>query len=233
MSNPFKLYRLQQVDTQLDKTRSRLEEIRLILDDDTELLQATDKLNIVQEANANAQKALKRAEQNVQNQQVKIDQNQKLLYGGSIKNPKELEDLQNEAGALRRYLSVLEDRQLESMIFAEDAESHLQQAQTQLEKIKAKIEIRNKDLTEEQTDLHKDVKRLESERAAAQAGITPEDMELYNKLRTSRAGLAVAKVENKICTACGTTLAQALAQAARSPNQISRCDTCGRILYVG
>ena len=44
--------------------------------------------------------ALKTAEQDVQAQQDKIERNQKALYGGGNKSPKELEDLQMESGAL-------------------------------------------------------------------------------------------------------------------------------------
>ncbi|MFN2235225.1 MAG: C4-type zinc ribbon domain-containing protein [Anaerolineales bacterium] len=47
-----------------------------------------------------------------------------------------------------------------------------------------------------------------------------------------RAGVAVAKVEDRACKACGSTLTASLNQAARSPSQIVFCDSCGRILYA-
>ena len=150
-----------------------------------------------------------------------------------MSNPKELQDLQNESEALKRYLSVLEERQLENMIASEEAENKLKSAQINLEEVTAQFEQQNTDLTQEQADLNQEVERLDTERQAAATGIPQEDIELYDKLRESRGGIAVSKVVEKTCSACGTTLSQALAQSARSPSQISRCDTCGRILYSG
>ena len=43
------------------------------------------------------------------------------LYGGGVRNPKELEDLQRDAAQLRRQLSQAEDSLLEALICAETA----------------------------------------------------------------------------------------------------------------
>jgi predicted nucleic acid-binding Zn-ribbon protein len=57
-----------------------------------------------------AQNTLKHAEAEVGRQKVKIEQSESNLYSGNVKNPKELQDLQNEIAALKRYLITLEDR---------------------------------------------------------------------------------------------------------------------------
>jgi predicted nucleic acid-binding Zn-ribbon protein len=88
-------------------------------------------------------------------------------------------------------------------------------------------------LLEEQSGLNSEVSRLEGERLAAASSISPEDMRLYDQLRAQRRGIAVAKVTDRACSACGSTLNATLLQAAHSPSQIARCDTCGRILYSG
>ena len=75
------------------------------------------------------------------------------------------------------------------------------------------------------------MERLDGEREAAMAGIPADDIKLYESLRKSSAVVAVEKCNDKSCSACGSGLSQALAQAERSPNTISRCETCGRILY--
>jgi hypothetical protein len=233
MSQPFKLYRLQQVDTQLDKARSRIAEIDAILSDNAVLQAAQDYLVEIREARHSDERELRRAEEEVQAQQIKIEQNQAVLYSGNVKNPKELEDLQKESQSLKRFLAVLEDRQLEQMIIFEDADALYQEAKAQLEEVEQNAAKENLELTQEKDVLEKDINRLEGERQAAMAGVPAEDLELYAKLRKTRAGIAVAKVRDKTCSACGATLPQGLAQAARSPNQIARCDNCGRIIYAG
>jgi len=178
-----------------------------------------------------AQRELKRAEQDVQVQQSKIEKNQKKLYGGSIKNPKELEDLQNEAGALKRHLETLEERQLEKMIAVEDTEDKLSIARQRLEHANQESAQQNEELSAEQKLKLQDVDKLENDRTLLVNRIDEEDLSLYTRLRQSGMGLAVAEVLDSCCSACGATLSASQAQAARSPSTITRCDTCGRVLY--
>jgi predicted nucleic acid-binding Zn-ribbon protein len=163
-------------------------------------------------------------------QQDKIDKNQKKLYGGTVKAPKELEDLQMEAGALRRYLSVLEDKQLEAMIAFEEAEANKQESETNLAKVKQEIADQNQDLTKEQTALTEKVAQLDGERQELYNTFPQATLAQYDKLRQNRAGLAVTEVKDNSCAACGAALTAAQSQAARSPSQIVNCETCGRIL---
>ena len=233
MSQPFKLHRLQQIDSQLDQKRARLAEIDRILQDDSQLKEAQALLDKHDQQFKDAQKALRHAESEVQTQRIKIEHNQAALYGGKIRNPKELQDLQNEAGALKRFLSVLEDRQLEAMILSEEAEAAQSQAAAVLANFRARQIEKNATLLGEQTALERDVARLEDERTATAATIDPDDVKLYESLRISRRGNAVATIQDRACSACGSTLTPATIQATRSSSGLTRCAFCGRILYMG
>jgi uncharacterized protein len=233
MSQPFKLHRLQQIDTQLDQKRLRLAEIELILADDAELQVASRQLQSAESSLQEADRALRRAEADVQAQKVKIEQNEAALYGGKVRNPKELQDLQNESAALKRYLSVLEDRQLEAMIAAEEAETQHEQASSTLSDLKARRIEANAALLGEQTILFKDISRLENERSAAVSTIDQADVQLYEQLRLTRRGVAVAMIQDNACMACGSTLTPGTIQTAQSGGTLTRCTFCGRILYIG
>ena len=233
MSIPFKLYRLQQIDSQLDWTRARLKEIANELASDEELRQAQAHADEAQKNLQTAQKALRQAEANVSGQRVKIEQTEAALYGGRVQNPKELQDLQNEVAALKRYLTVLEDRQLEAMLSEEESTSNDKLARMDLDKVMAEHELHCKDLLVEKTRLEKDVVRHEQDRQAAASTVSAADLQFYEQLRQKRRGVAVALVTDRACSACGSTLSAALWQAAHSPNQITRCEACGRILYTG
>jgi len=233
MSTPFKLYRLQQIDSQLDWIRARLKEIESELAADEKLRQVQ---GLAEEAEKNLQAArgaLRQAEANVSGQRVKIEQTEAALYGGRVQNPKELQDLQQEVASLKRYLAVLEDRQLEAMLTEEEATSNENVAHTDLDKVLTEHELRCKDLLAEKIRLEKDVARHEQERQAAASTIPAADLQFYEQLRLRRRGVAVALVTDRACSACGSTLSAALVQAAHSPNQIARCEACGRILYTG
>jgi hypothetical protein len=233
MSYTIKLFRLQQIDTQLDHARVRLREIETLLSDDTHLQQAQSEVNHTQEALQAAHSALHQAEQIVQDQHIKIEQTEATLYGGKVHNPKELQDLQNEAAALKRYLAVLEDRQLEAMLATEEAETQAQAAQANHQSVLAQVTEQQAGLRGEQATLVKTVERYEVERQAALGAIPPADRDLYEQLRQQRRGVAVAQVSSKCCNACGATLTPALIQSACSASQLVRCPSCNRILYAG
>jgi predicted nucleic acid-binding Zn-ribbon protein len=231
MSQPRQLYNLQQLDSQLDSARARIEEIDKILSDHTALQQAKANAEIAELAFQQAQIALKHAEQDVETQQTKIANNERTLYSGSVTNPKELEDLQLESAALKRYLVTLEDRQLECMLAMEDATNAHESAQSNLAKTEEQVAKENVDLTEEKNSLLGNVEELETRWVEATVPIAPEEIQLYLSLRETRHGLAVAEVEDNSCSACGFNLTAAQAQAARSPSKITTCDSCRRILY--
>jgi uncharacterized protein len=233
MSQPFKLYRLQQLDSQQDRARARLEEIRQALSQHEALRQAEEKTQQSDETLQAARKNLRKAEQLVRDQRIKIEQTESTLYGGKVRNPKELQDLQHESAALKRYLITLEDRQFEAMMAEEEAIQEHATNQAELDNIRIDTARQHKELIEEQNRIDRELLHLEAERSAAAGAIEAGDMTLYEQLRRQRRGLAVALINNKACTACGTTLNAALLDAARSPNQLNRCDNCGRILYFG
>jgi len=233
MSSPFKLYRLQQTDSQIDHRTARVAEIEVALKDDEALIQATRTVQIAKQELKDFRKALQRAEDNVSVQRVKIEQSEATLYGGKVKNPKELQDLQNEAAALKRYLGVLEDQQLEAMYAEEEAASQYDNAVHKLGKEQSRYNQIQSDLSNEKVKLENELERLQGERTATTGTIPEDDLILYQQLREQRRGIAVAKVSNKACSACGSLLSATLLHSARSPNQITRCDTCGRILYFG
>ena len=233
MSQPFQLFRLQQIDIQLDQDQDRLREIEAELNDHADLHQAQASLR-ENEAKFNAaEKDLRRAEENVLAQHLKIEQTESTLYGGKVRNPKELQDLQLESVALKRFLEVLEERQLEAIIAYEDLEKLVQEASQKLAHIEENKSQINQLLQTEKTGLILELKRLEDERAAATKPIPANDLNLYENLRKTRRGVAVARVTGNACTACGAALSASMSQAVRLPDQLNRCDSCGRILYTG
>ncbi|HEX6305488.1 MAG TPA: C4-type zinc ribbon domain-containing protein [Anaerolineales bacterium] len=233
MSQPFRLYRLQQIDTQLDRATARLEEIEIAIRENKALRRAQKRMEQAEEQLQEARKNLSGAELDVQSQRNKIEQTEATLYGGKVSNPKELQDLQNESAALKRYLAVLEDRQLDAMLALDEAEQDYEEANQDVEKVKEEKSARLAELSAEKAILLKEVARLQVEREAAASGVPPDDMQIYAKLRIQRSGVAVAKVTDKACAACGSTLSAALLNSARLQNRLSRCDSCGRILYAG
>lgn len=231
MSQTLSLFRLQQIDTQMDLLRGRLQQIQKTLDDDTELRQFTE---LAEKANArclSADHVLKQTEIDVQSQIIKIEQTQSSLYGGKSHSPKELQDLQNDLAALKRYLVVLEDRQIDAMQESETAEADRQLAHA---KVSDALEVRadlDKGLRQEQHTIKIELERFVVEHDAVAGAIPAADLDLYIQLRQRRRGVAVAVIGDNSCGACGSTLSLAQIQSARSSDHMMFCPSCGRILY--
>jgi predicted nucleic acid-binding Zn-ribbon protein len=232
MSAALGLYRLQQVDSQIDQIRVRLKAIDETLQNDLELRTALEHFTAAETNHASAERELKMSDAEVEKQRIKIQQAEASLYGGAVHNPKELQDLQNDVASLKRHLDTLESRELDSMAVVEAAELDLKSAASALEAVKASRSKQNNGLTIEIASLQKDLERLESERKAAAGNINTEFFTIYNQLRQQRRGIAVATLSDSSCAACGTTLTPSQQQNARSTSQLFNCPTCGRILFA-
>jgi predicted nucleic acid-binding Zn-ribbon protein len=232
MSASLGLYRLQQVDRQIDRARAQLDTIRKTLENDTELQTALNRVTTTQADNHHAQNGLKNAEAEVDAQKIKIEHAESSLYGGRVQNPKELQDLQKDVSSLKKYLITLEERQLEAMVKAETTENDLRSAKTDLEIIQARLGNEHKNLIADQSLISIELEKLAEEREATLAPIESSLLQAYEDLRQQKRGVAVTEINDNTCASCGTTLNAALQQNARSQKQLAYCSSCGRILYA-
>ena len=226
------LYRLQQVDSQIDGIQARQQTIRETLQNDLKLQAATQAFAVADSKHKEASRALKQTETEVEKQRIKIEQTEASLYGGRVQNPKELQDLQKDVVSLKKHLETLEERELEAMVLAETAENELQTAKTELDQIQVNLNEQYRDLTKENETLDKELERLEHERKAILSDLVSSAVSTYEQIRKQRRGIAVTTISDSACTACGTTLTLSLQQSARSATQLFTCPTCGRILYA-
>jgi uncharacterized protein len=232
MSAALGLYRLQQVDGQIDQIQARQKWIQDTLQNDASLRTASQACAAAEAKFKEASQQLKQSEADVEKQTTKIEQAEASLYGGSVRNPKELQDLQKDIISLKKYLEVLEERELEAMLTAETAQQEFQTAKSHLEQTQIKVNEQNHGLTRENESLLRDLERLQTERKAVIGDLASSTVEMYSQLRKQRRGLAVATVTDSACAACGTTLTPAQQQNARSTSQLFNCPSCGRILFA-
>ncbi|HSG42258.1 MAG TPA: C4-type zinc ribbon domain-containing protein [Anaerolineales bacterium] len=232
MSAALGLYRLQQVDSQMDQIRARLDAIRETLENDAKLRAAMDAASVSEAEHKKSNNAVKTSEAEVESQRIKIEHAEASLYGGQVTNPKELQDLQMDVASLKKYLVTLEERELEAMVRAEETQKKLDDANKKLQQVQDSWKDQNRDLTAESESLNKDLERLKPERNAVVENIDEIFLKTYKQLRQKKNGVAVASFEENSCSACGTTFTQSQQQSARSADQLFNCPTCGRIIYA-
>jgi predicted nucleic acid-binding Zn-ribbon protein len=230
MSASLGLFRLQQVDRKIDRIHSQLDVIRQTLENDVELRETLKQVETAQAENYRASQELKNLEAEAQSQKIKIEQAESNLYGGSVKNPKELQDLQKDIVSIKKHLATLEERELEAMVKAEETEGILQNAKTKLELLQARLGNEHKKMLTDQSELNVELERLMQEREAALGPIESAVLQIYDDLRQQKRGVAVTEINDNSCSSCGATLNAALQQSARSA-KLMNCPSCGRILY--
>lgn len=138
-----------------------------------------------------------------------------------------------ESEALKRYITQLEDEQLEAMIAHETAEEDMKNSENNLKQIKGLLIQENAVLMGEQSKLKEALDRLIREKEAVLQSIPPQNQSLYNQLRERKRGSAVAPVSDGGCGICGQAMTPADLQTLRSSSGLVFCASCGRILYEG
>ena len=76
------------------------------------------------------------------------------------------------------------------------------------------------------------IEALRANRLALLPTMPSSLLPLYESLRRSKSGRAMALVERGTCQGCRLSLTTQETQRARSGQQIVQCSSCGRILYA-
>lgn len=233
MNQAFHLYRLQQIDTQIDKLRAALTEIERLLAGDEAVLEARQRVEQSVKMLNGARKKLKDAEATVSAQQIKINQSESTLYGGKVRNPKELQDLQKEIASLKKHLQTLEDLQLEAMMAVEEAEQQAQSSQSAFTASEASFAEQSSGWRGQRERFQHQLESLQAERLTAVSQVSQQGLQLYETTRKRKSGVGVTIIRDGSCDVCGTEIRPAQLQAARSAQDFVFCESCGRILYAG
>lgn len=154
------------------------------------------------------------------------------LYGGSITNLKEIEGFEKEAGYLRGHLQELDDRNLAAMVALEEEQEKLHSLEEGHRRAGADWSTKQADLQQEHEGLGEALASLESRRGEFVSDVEGPELKLYERLRQSKGGQAIAKVERGLCRGCRMALPTHQLQRARVGREPVLCSSCGRILYV-
>lgn len=233
MSRAEFLYRLQTLDLEIVEKTNRLQEVEASLRESEALREARRSLQAEKERLAELQRRLRRQDMDLRSLTHKIATEEEKLYGGRIRNPKELASIQEEVQYLKRSQSKLEDEMLETMLEIEDVEAEAVARQESLQEIVAEWRRGQARLREEGAALRARMAKLKGERKALRASMNDQDLTMYEELRLERGGRGAARLVRGVCQGCGVTLPTSEVQQARRSQALVFCSNCGRILYVG
>jgi hypothetical protein len=185
-----------------------------------------------EESLAELERSQRELEREVEDLQAKAAVSVERLYGGTVKNPKELASLQEQVANLKGIMKGLDDKTLDIMSDLETVHQQVSSKRQDLAKVEEEWQEEQASLSQEQAELNSALATLEQKRKDLASKLDTASLELYQALRRIRQGKAVAKVEQGVCQGCRIALPMSEMQRAKIGQELVQCGSCERILYL-
>jgi len=230
MTRGESLYRLQNLEQELENGQRRVSEIQASLGETEALLRARQALASAEEEDRNWLTKARDLELELEGLSSKIAASEKRLYSGSVTNPKELSDIQREIASLKRRRGSLEDELLEAMVYGEEAEAELAACRATLTETEARWQTDQAALKTELSELETRLENARDEREQSRQTTAADDLALYDKVRARYGSVTVTTLRDGVCGFCAVAPSSAKLGRIRSGRELLQCSNCGRIL---
>jgi uncharacterized protein len=223
------LFTLQLIDTDLDS----LQEQKGDLPFEVEALE--NEVAAARARQANAEQVMRKAfaardtaDSDIVGLREKLDKYKGQQF--SVRSNREYDALTREMDAATEGVTRLEKEMAQYEIQATTA-------RTEMEELKGKVEVIEKQLAEKQAALAEVSKLTEEEelqhkheREKAVARITKADLAAYERIRKAKKGMAVVPVQKGACGGCFNRLPPQKLLELRTNEKMYTCERCGRII---
>ncbi len=221
---------LQELDTRIAQLQHEIASLpRHIADIERTLETHFRKLEVDRAALAANQRERKQLETEVQTQEQRISKlrDQMLL----AKTNDQYAAFKHEIEFCESEIRKAEDRVLERMGESEPLERNVKAAEADLAKEKQQVEAEKKQARERTDRDKRELDGLLKRRAETASQMSKKVLNLYERTRKTRRGVAVAEALDGACSACHMTLRLQFFQDLRRGDQLMQCESCGRLLY--
>lgn len=232
MSKAKQLYDLQELDLELDAKRQALSKVVSAMGESGVLISGREALASEQKSLSEAEHLMRGLEADVEDARAKATVAGEKLYGGSVKNPKELLSLKDQVESYNRKVKELEDKTLEVMTEIEALKEKVAHKSRELSAIEEEWKKEQGLLLKEKEGLDAAIAGFDIQRNAMTDGIEKETLKLYENLRGKRQGRAVAKADKGMCQGCRIVLPVNKLQQIKTGHGLVQCGSCERILYL-
>jgi len=230
MSLTEQLYKLQQLDLELQRKQQELSEVEHQLSDNKALVVSESKLASHKEQLEDARRKQKSSEWELEDLQEKVRQIDSKLYSGATKDPKELVNFEKEVRGLKSQIRPKEDALLGLMSQVEEIEANVKTTIEEIERLKREWEQRQETFGQRKSEIEALLARLRGDHSVLAQQIDSEALDTYERIRLAR-GQAVVKVERGKCQGCHIAVPTSQWQKAKAGDLI-QCNSCSRILYL-
>jgi uncharacterized protein len=223
------LFALQLIDTDLDSLQEQKGDLPFEVEAlETELAAIRARQAAAEQAMRKAFSARDTADSDIVGLREKLDKYKGQQF--SVRSNREYDALTREMDAATEGVTRLEKEMAQFEIQATTA-------RTEMEELKGKVEVVEKQLAEKQEALAEVSKLTEEEelqhkhdRENAVARIAKPDLAAYERIRKAKKGMAVVPIQKGACGGCFNRLPPQKLLELRTNEKMYACERCGRII---
>lgn len=222
--------RLQELDNRVgDLTREIATLPKHVAEIEKKLFGGEQKLKADQAALTANQLTRKKTEGDIQLNEQKISKLKDQMR--IAKTNEQYKAFQNEIAFCEGEIRSAEDRILELMGAAEPLDKNVKAAETSLKEEKKQVEAEKASAREQTAKDQAALAHLMDERKTLTSSIPPPVLQLYERIRKGRGGVAIAEAVEGRCSKCRVSLRPQFMQELKRGEKIMTCESCQRILF--
>lgn len=228
-----KLPRLQEVDLRLDALRAQRRQLRAgePWAESARVAGARQrKLAELQGRRGDVERTQRQAEID---RQAGVEEGKRIegrLYGGEVRNVRDLEGLQKNLAGVRQRVGDLETRILECMESGEALDKEIEAVRRSVGQAEQVLNRQRLEGGRSLAAIEDELPQLEAQRAALAAVVEPVALAEYERARARAGGVGVANLIGGSCGSCGVEVSPLVLSRLRKWERPYSCESCGRLL---
>ncbi len=175
------------------------------------------------------QKERKKVEGDIQAAEAKISKLKTQML--EAKTNEQYRAFQNEIDFCQKEIRKAEDRTLDLMTEAEPLDRNVKLAESALAEERKQVEAEKQRARTRTEASQKLLDELKAERRTIVAGVTPQVLNTYERLRKRHKGPVVSEAVEDRCKACNMTMRPQFFQDLKKGDSVMLCECCHSILY--
>jgi predicted nucleic acid-binding Zn-ribbon protein len=232
MTSAADLFALQEIDLRRDARRAAIADVEARLGETDELIEAREAVGDAEAALDRLRKRQRDLDNELADLDAKMRPLETRLYDGSVRNPKELSDMQKEFEHLKKRRGELDDSGLAMIESQERAQKAVDEAKDDYKQAEAAWRKEQARLAANKTAAQAEMITLDADRESRTKNMDAGAIGLYENLRSKHQGRAVALVLRDVCQGCRIVIPSHMVQKMRAGGTV-QCNNCERILVAG
>jgi predicted nucleic acid-binding Zn-ribbon protein len=233
-SEQLLLLQVQEFDTKLDQLQhgiNVLPQHALIEAIDTKSPGLKSELQALEVEAGQVRKAAERIDVDVEQVRSRVSRDEAALASGAL-GAKELEAMQHELTSLGRRQNELEEEELEVLQQLEDLQARVTAISAELASLERQRAVLVTARDVEIARYQGESEQIRIQREALAAGVSPEVLTYYEKVRLGHSGVGAAALRGGACEGCQLQIPPSERNRVMGlpADALPSCEECGRIL---